>query len=105
MHYLMFYDVADDYAEKRMPFRAAHIAYARQAVARGDLVLGGALASPADGAVLVFRGSSPAVAEAFAAGDPYVVNGLVRTVARARVDDRRRRAGRVAAARSLPRLA
>jgi uncharacterized protein YciI len=78
MHYLMFYDVADDYAEKRMPFRAAHIAYARKAVARGDLVLGGALASPADGAVLVFRGSSPAVAEAFAAADPYVVNGLVR---------------------------
>jgi uncharacterized protein YciI len=78
MHYLMFYDVADDYAEKRMPFRAAHIAYARKAVARGDLVLGGALASPADGAVLVFRGSSPAVAEAFAAADPYVVNGVVR---------------------------
>jgi hypothetical protein len=45
---------------------------------RGDLVLGGALARPADGAVLVFRGSSPAVAEAFAAGDPYVVNGVVR---------------------------
>jgi uncharacterized protein YciI len=78
MHYLMFYDVADDYAEKRMPFRAAHIAYARKAVARGYLVLGGALASPADGAVLVFRGSSPAVAEAFAAADPYVVNGVVR---------------------------
>ena len=57
MHYLMFYDVADDYAEKRMPFRAAHIAYARKAVARGDLVLGGALASPADGAVFVFRSS------------------------------------------------
>jgi uncharacterized protein YciI len=78
MHYLMFYEVADDYAEKRMPFRSAHIAYARKAVARGDLVLGGALARPADGAVLVFRGSTPAVAEAFAAGDPYVVNGLVR---------------------------
>jgi uncharacterized protein YciI len=78
MHYLMFYDVADDYAEKRMPFRAAHIAYARKAVARGDLVLGGALASPADGAVLMFRGSTPAVAEAFAAGDPYVVNGVVK---------------------------
>ncbi len=78
MHYLMFYDVADDYAEKRMPFRAAHIGYARKAVVRGDLVLGGALASPADGAVFVFRGTTPAVAEAFAAGDPYVVNGLVR---------------------------
>lgn len=79
MHYLMFYEVADDYAQKRLPFRAAHIAYARQAVARGDLVLGGALAEPVDGAVLVFRGSSPAVAEAFAAADPYVVNGAVKS--------------------------
>jgi uncharacterized protein YciI len=79
MHYLLFYDASDDYAERRMPFRAAHIAYARQAVARGDLVLGGALADPVDGAVLVFRGSSPAVPEAFAVGDPYVVNGAVKS--------------------------
>ena len=77
MHYLLFYDVVDDYAERRMPFRSAHIAYARRAVARGDLVLGGAFARPADGAVLLFRGSSPAVAESFAASDPYVVNGVV----------------------------
>jgi uncharacterized protein YciI len=79
MHYLLFYDASDDYADRRMPFRAAHIAYARQAVARGDLVLGGALADPIDGAVLVFRGSSRAVPEAFAAGDPYVVNGAVKS--------------------------
>jgi hypothetical protein len=30
-----------------------------------------------DGAVLLFRGDSPAVAEAFAAADPYVTHGLV----------------------------
>jgi uncharacterized protein YciI len=30
-----------------------------------------------DRAVLLFRGSSPAVAESFAAGDPYVTNGPV----------------------------
>jgi len=77
MHYLLFYDVSDDYGERRMPFRSAHIAYARQAVARGDLVLGGAFAGPVDGAVLLFRGPSAAVAESFAASDPYVVNGLV----------------------------
>jgi uncharacterized protein YciI len=77
MHYLLFYDVTDDYAERRMPFRSAHIAYARKAEANGDLVLGGAFAGPADGAVLLFRGSSPAVAELFAASDPYVVNGVV----------------------------
>ncbi len=78
MHYLLFYEGADDYAGKRMPFRAAHIAHAREAVKRGDLVLGGALAGPADGAVLVFRGSSPAAAEAFAKSDPYVLNGVVK---------------------------
>jgi uncharacterized protein len=77
MHYLLFYDVIGEYAERRRAFRAAHLAHARQAVARGDLVLGGALAGPVDGAVLLFTGSSPAVAERFAAGDPYVTNGLV----------------------------
>ena len=77
MHYLLFYDGADGYAERRMPFRSAHIAYARNAIARGDLVLGGALAGPADGAVLLFRGASPAVAESFATSDPYVMNGVV----------------------------
>ncbi len=77
MHYLLFYDVVDDYATKRGPFRAAHLEHARRAVARGELILAGALANPVDGAVLLFRGSSPAVAEAFAHTDPYVRNGLV----------------------------
>jgi hypothetical protein len=40
-------------------------------------VLGGALADPVDGAVLVFRGGSPAAAEAFGAGDPDVHHGFV----------------------------
>ena len=78
MHYLLIYDVVDDYVERRGPLRAAHLARARDAVARGELVLGGALANPPDGAVLLFRGDSPAAAEAFAKSDPYVLNGLVR---------------------------
>jgi len=77
MHYLLFYDVVQDYAERRVPLRAAHLALARRAVERGELVLGGALGNPLDGAVLLFRGSSPNVAAAFAAADPYVTNGLV----------------------------
>lgn len=77
MHYLLLYDVVPDYVERRVPFRAEHLALARVAFDRGELVLGGALADPVDGAVLVFRGDSPAVAEAFAAADPYVRNGLV----------------------------
>lgn len=77
MHYLLIYDVVDDFITRRAPLRAEHLAHARAAVDRGELVLGGALANPADAAVLLFRGSSPAAAEAFAAADPYVLNGLV----------------------------
>jgi uncharacterized protein len=77
MHYLLLYDVVPDYLERRAPLRAEHLALARAAHARGELVLGGALADPVDGAVLLFRGESPAAAEAFARNDPYVRNGLV----------------------------
>src|SRR5215203_7330377 len=77
MHYILFYDVVPNYVERRAAYRAEHLALARAAVARGELVLGGALADPADGAVLLFRGDSPAAAEAFAAADPYVQSGLV----------------------------
>jgi uncharacterized protein YciI len=76
VHYLLFYDVLPDYADRRAPLRAAHLEHARAACRRGELVLGGALADPADGAVLLFRGESPAAAEAFAAADPYVTGGL-----------------------------
>jgi uncharacterized protein YciI len=77
MHYLLIYDVVADYVTRRAPLRAEHLALARAAVARGELILGGALANPADGAVLLFRGDSATAAEAFAAADPYVTNGLV----------------------------
>ena len=78
MHYILFYDVVDDYMEKRAAFRALHLQHATRAYERGDLVLAGALADPVDGAVLVFRGTSPASAVAFAQADPYVANGLVK---------------------------
>ena len=78
MHYLLFYDVVDDYMTRRVPLRAAHVGHAREAVAQGELVLGGAFADPPDGVVLLFRGSSPKVAERFAERDPYVTNGLVK---------------------------
>ena len=77
MHYLLFYEADADYEEQRKPFRAAHLAHARAAADRGDVVLGGAFANPVDGAVILFRGDSPAAAEQFAKDDPYVVNGVV----------------------------
>jgi uncharacterized protein YciI len=78
MHYLLFYEVADDYLDRRAELRSRHLAMAWSASDRGELVLAGALANPVDGAVLLFRGDSPAVAEDFAKSDPYVVNGLVK---------------------------
>src|SRR5687768_6713017 len=78
-HYLLIYDLAPDYMERRPAFRAEHLRLAWAAQARGEIVLAGALADPADGAVLLFEGESPAAAEAFAAADPYVRNGLVKS--------------------------
>ncbi|SMG22042.1 YciI-like protein [Paraburkholderia susongensis] len=77
MHYLLMYDLVDDYLERRGEYRDAHLKLAWAAADRGELVLAGALADPADGAVLLFSGASPALAEAFAKADPYVLSGLV----------------------------
>ena len=76
-HFLMFYDVAPDYLARRGEFRDEHLAHARRAVERGELILGGALADPVDGAVLLFEGEDASVAQDFAARDPYVREGLV----------------------------
>jgi uncharacterized protein YciI len=77
-HFLLLYDLESDYLERRAAFRTEHLRKAWASVARGELMLGGALTEPADGAVLLFKGDSPRVAEAFAAQDPYVKNGLVK---------------------------
>lgn len=73
--HLLLYHYVDDVEEARQPYRMAHIAAARESAQRGDLVLGGALASPVDGGVLAF--SAGEAAEKFAEADPYVLNGIV----------------------------
>jgi uncharacterized protein YciI len=77
MYVALIYEVVDDYLERRGAFRAEHLALARAATERGELVLAGAYADPPDGALLVFEGPDRSVAERFAAADPYVQNGLV----------------------------
>jgi len=78
VHYLLTYDLAPDYLERRGEFRDAHLRQAWEAQERGELVLAGALAEPADRAVLVFDCDTPEPVQLFAATDPYVINGLVR---------------------------
>jgi uncharacterized protein YciI len=78
MHFLLFYEAGDDYVERRAEFRNAHLELAWAASKRGELLLAGALANPTDGAVLLFKGDSPAVAESFACVDPYVTSGIVK---------------------------
>jgi uncharacterized protein YciI len=79
MHYLLIYELAPDYLERRGEFRNEHLTLGWQYHARGELVLAGALAEPVDRAVFFFRADSSGSAEAFAKADPYVRNGLVRS--------------------------
>jgi uncharacterized protein YciI len=78
MHYLLFYEKVSDRAQREAPLQSAHRAHVLAAVDRGDLLLGGPLEDPIDGAnVLLFSAESPATAESFAAADPYVTSGVV----------------------------
>ncbi|HEY4766484.1 MAG TPA: YciI-like protein [Candidatus Sulfotelmatobacter sp.] len=78
MHYLLFYEVGEDYETKRAAFREAHLEKAWKASERRELLLAGAFANPVDGAVLLFQGNSPQVAKKFAEADPYVTSGMVK---------------------------
>lgn len=77
MYFALFYDTVDNFAERRQPYRQAHLALAEQAHRDGRLLLAGAL-KPADGALLIFKTDSAAEVEAFARNDPYVARGLVK---------------------------
>jgi len=77
MHFVLLYDIVDNFAEKRIRFRDEHLAKVRASHEAGKLVLAGALANPVDGAMLVFRGPAADAAEDFAKSDPYVTSGLV----------------------------
>ncbi len=77
MHYLLCYDLADDYLERRAEYRTEHLKLAWEAQERGEIVIAGALADPADMAILLFQCESPDVVERFAKADPYVIKGLV----------------------------
>ena len=76
MHLLLEYTLAEDYLQRRTALREDHLALARAAHERGELLLAGALSDPYDRALLVWTAEREVV-ERFAEQDPYVVSGLV----------------------------
>ena len=76
MHLLLEYTLAGDYLERREALRADHLALARAAHERGELLMAGALPDPYDRALLIWTAPREAV-ERFVEQDPYVVHGLV----------------------------
>jgi uncharacterized protein YciI len=79
MFYLLLYQLADDYMERRPLFREEHLGLAREAHAKGALLLAGAFANPPDGAALAFQGTDDSGVRQFVASDPYVREGLVKS--------------------------
>ena len=76
-YFALFYDTVDDFVSRRTPFREEHLRLANEALARGELLLAGALADSPGGALIIFQCDGPEAAESFAYNDPYVKNGLV----------------------------
>lgn len=76
-HFVLRYTVVSDYVDCRGAYREAHLRHAGASRARGELLLGGALADPVDGAMLLFRAPEANTVRAFAEADPYVLAGLV----------------------------
>lgn len=77
MYFILTYDYVPDVLARRAPFRADHLALAREQQEAGKLLLAGAFDPPTDGALFVFKAESAAEVEAFVARDPYVKNGIV----------------------------
>ena len=53
-HCVLQYDAVDDFINRRQPFREEHLRLVREAHARGEIVMAGALGDPPDGGLLVF---------------------------------------------------
>ncbi|KAG2450581.1 hypothetical protein HYH02_005082 [Chlamydomonas schloesseri] len=76
-YYLLEYKYVPDILEKRTPYRAAHIEGAKKQAEAGKMVMAGAFGETPEGALFVFRDTTPEDIEKFVKADPYVQNGLV----------------------------
>jgi uncharacterized protein len=76
-HILLLYDYVADMADRRGPYRAAHLERIRAEQDAGRVVMAGALGNPPSGGAILFKGVPSEHAERFVAADPYVQAGLV----------------------------
>jgi hypothetical protein len=76
-YFALSYEVVENFAERRMPFRESHLKMVRDGHERGDVVMAGALGDPPEKALIVFRVADIETVENFARADPYVMNGVV----------------------------
>jgi uncharacterized protein YciI len=77
VHHILFYDYVENMAERREPYRDAHLKRITAEREAGRITMAGALGDPPHGAAIVFRDVPPEEIESFAAVDPYVEAGLV----------------------------
>lgn len=77
MKYVLFYESAEDVLAKAPAHYDAHVARGNEFHARGVLLMYGPFGNPQEGAMAVF--TSPNTAQEFAEGDPFVLNGVVRS--------------------------
>jgi uncharacterized protein len=77
MKFVLFYESADDVLTKAPPHFPAHSERLDDFHVRGDLLMVGTFGNPQEeGSMSIFR--TREAAEEFAAGDPFVLNGVVR---------------------------
>jgi uncharacterized protein YciI len=76
-HHLLIYTYVEGMAERRGPYREAHLELVRAEQDAGRIVMAGALGVPPTGAAIAWRGVTPDEIEAFVADDPYRQAGLI----------------------------
>jgi uncharacterized protein YciI len=64
-------------ADRRGPYRAAHLERIRAEQRAGSVTLAGALGDPPHAGAIVFKDVPREHIEAFVAGDPYMSAGLI----------------------------
>jgi uncharacterized protein YciI len=76
-NYLLLYTYVEDMADRRGPYREAHLAGIRAEQEAGHITMAGALGTPPSGGAIAWTGVTPEDIQRFTAADPYVINGLV----------------------------